>query len=53
MKEKYKAQKRAGKISEEDEIFYMAAEKKEKARCKKIMAEYLRQSGLAGRYFVL
>ena len=49
MKEKYKAQMKAGKNSEADDILFMAAEKKEKARCRKVMAEYLRASGLAGR----
>ena len=49
MKKKYKAQMKAGKNTEEDDILFMAAEKKEKARAKKVMDAYLRASGLAGR----
>lgn len=49
MKKKYITKQKAGKTSEEDDILFMTAEKKEKARCKKMMAEYLRDNGLADR----
>lgn len=49
LKANYKAKKKAGKISEEDEILFIIAEKEEKARCKKVMAEYYKASGLEGR----
>ncbi|KAG7005506.1 DNA replication licensing factor mcm6 [Physcia stellaris] len=46
MRKEYITKKKAGKTSEEDDILFMTAEKKEKARCKKMMAEYLRDNGL-------
>ena len=49
LKRDYRAKEKAGKNSEEDDILFMTAEKKEKARVKKFMAEYYRSSGLAGR----
>lgn len=49
MKQKYKAKKKAGKTSEEDDILFMAAEKKERSRCKRMMAEYLRDNEMIDR----
>lgn len=41
-------QMNAGKNTEEDDILFMAAEKKERARVKRVMNEYLRASDLMG-----
>ena len=49
LKKEYMNKKKARKTSEEDDILFMTAEKKEKARCKKMMAEYFRDNGLADR----
>ena len=49
VKQSYKALKKAGKNTMNDDILFMAAQKKERIRYKKFRANYLQARGLNDR----